>query len=148
VLAQERPSATVIASDVSEDALAVATINRDRLDLRDRLQLVRGSLLSWLREPADLIVANLPYIPTARIATLMPEVSTWEPRLALDGGPDGLDLIRALLADAPRVVKPGGTILLEMDPEQIEPARSLLPIARSSVVAFGGLDRVLRFDLP
>jgi release factor glutamine methyltransferase len=148
VLAQERPSATVVACDVSADALAVATINRDRLNLRDRLQLVRGSLLSWLRVPADLIVANLPYIPTARIATLMPEVSTWEPRLALDGGPDGLDLIRELLADVPRVVKPGGTILLEMDPEQIETARRMLPFARSSIVAFGGLDRLLRFDLP
>jgi release factor glutamine methyltransferase len=148
VLAQERPSATVVACDVSADALAVAATNRARLNLQDRVHLVRGSLLSWLNQPADLVVANLPYIPTARISTLMPEVSNWEPRLALDGGPDGLDLIRALLADAPRVVKPGGTILLEMDPEQIEPARSLLPIARSSVVAFGGLDRVLRFDLP
>jgi hypothetical protein len=59
-----------------------------------------------------------------------------------------LDLIRALLADAPRVVRPGGTILLEMDPEQIEPARGLMPEARSTVVAFDGLDRVLRLDLP
>ncbi len=99
-LALEAPAARVVACDVSADALTVAALNRDRLDLRDRLALVRGSLLSWLREPADLVLANLPYIPSARVPTLMPEVSDWEPHLALDGGPDGLDLIRALLADA------------------------------------------------
>jgi release factor glutamine methyltransferase len=147
-LAQEMAWARVVACDVSADALAVAAINRDRLGLRDRLALVRGSLLSWLHEPADLIVANLPYIPSARVPTLMPEVSNWEPHLALDGGPDGLDLIRELLADAPRIVRTGGTILLEMDPEQIEPARALLPDAVSKVTAFDGLARVLHFDLP
>jgi release factor glutamine methyltransferase len=148
VLAQELKDATVVGCDVSADALTVAAINRARLGLRDRLHLVQGSLLSWLRRPADLIVANLPYIPTARIPTLMPEVSEWEPKLALDGGADGLDLIRALLDDAPRVVKPGGTILLEMDPDQIEPARALMPDARYRVVSFDGLERVLRLDLP
>jgi release factor glutamine methyltransferase len=109
---------------------------------------VRGSLLSWLQQPADLVVANLPYIPTGRIPTLMPEVADWEPRLALDGGPDGLDLIRDLLADARRIVRPGGTILLELDPEQVAPARALLPNANAQVIHdLAGLDRVLRLDL-
>lgn len=148
-LALEAPGARVVACDLSDDALAVAAGNRDRLGLRDRLPMVRGSLLSWLREPADLVVANLPYIPAARVPTLMPEVSDWEPHLALDGGPDGLDLIRDLLADAQRVVRPGGTILLELDPEQMAPARALLPAARATVIPdLAGLDRVLRFDLP
>lgn len=148
-LARDLPWATVVASDLSADALAVAAQNRDRLGLHDRLQLVRGSLLSWLRHPADLVVANLPYLPTARIPSLMAEVAEWEPHVALDGGADGLDLIRQLLDDAQRFVSPGGTILLEMDPEQIATARALLPGARSRVVQdLAGLDRVLRLDLP
>jgi release factor glutamine methyltransferase len=152
-VALEAPAARVIACDVSPNALAVAVVNRDRLGLSDRLPLVRGSLLSWLGQPADLILANLPYIPSARVPTLMPEVSNWEPHLALDGGDDGLDLVRALLADAPRMVRPGGTILLELDPAQMAPASSwmtgLLPGTRSSVVQdLAGLDRVLRLDLP
>lgn len=148
-LTSEMPWARVVASDISAEALAVAAQNRDRLGLYGRLQLVRGSLLSWLREPADLVVANLPYLPTARIPTLMAEVADWEPRVALDGGDDGLDLIRKLLADARRVMRPGGTMLLEMDPEQIAPTRALLPAATSRVIQdVAGLDRVLRLDLP
>ena len=148
-LALEAPDARVIGCDVSADALSVAAINRERLGLCGRLVLVRGSLLDWLGQPADLVVANLPYIPRARVPTLMPEVAHWEPHLALDGGPDGLALIRQLLADARRAVRPGGTILLEMDPEQIGPARALLPNASARVTRdLAGLDRVLRLDLP
>jgi release factor glutamine methyltransferase len=148
-LALEAPAARVVACDVSVDALVVAAANRDRLGLGQRLALVRGGLLSWLREPADLVVANLPYIPAARVPTLMPEVALWEPHLALDGGDDGLDLVRVLLADAPRIVRPGGTILLELDPEQMAPARVLLPDARATVIPdLAGLDRVLRLELP
>src|SRR5262249_55613846 len=106
-IAVEAPAARIVACDVSPDALAVAAANptRARLGFSERLPLVRGSLLSWLREPADLVLANLPYIPSARVPTLMAEVSEWEPHLALDGGADGLDLVRDLLADAPRVVR-------------------------------------------
>jgi release factor glutamine methyltransferase len=148
-VALEAPAAAVVACDLSADALKVASINRMRLGLRERLPLVRGSLLTWLHRPADLVLANLPYIPSARIPTLMPEVAAWEPHLALDGGSDGLDLIRTLLEDAPRVLRPGGTILLELDPEQVEPARALLPGAASRVIRdLAGLDRVLRLDLP
>jgi release factor glutamine methyltransferase len=148
-LALEAPAATVVACDVSADALAVAAQNRARLGLERHLRLVRGSLLDWLGAPADLVVANLPYIPSDRIATLMPEVADWEPRLALDGGPDGLDLIRRLLADAQRVVRPGRTILLELDPEQAEPARALLPNANGRIIEdLAGLDRFVRLDIP
>jgi release factor glutamine methyltransferase len=148
-VALEAPAARVVACDVSPDALAVAAANRDRLGLAERLPLVRGSLLSWLREPADLVLANLPYIPSTRVPALMPEVSAWEPHLALDGGADGLDLVRLLLADVPRIVRPGGSILLELDPEQMAPAAALLPGATSTVIPdLAGLDRVLRLDLP
>lgn len=148
-LALEAPHTTVIACDVSPDALAVAAANRDRLGLAGRLPLVRGSQLSWLGRPADLALANLPYLPTGRLPVLMPEVRDWEPHLALDGGVDGLDLIAELLADAHRSVRSGGTILLELDPEQVEPARALLPDAEASVIRdLAGLDRILRLDLP
>jgi release factor glutamine methyltransferase len=148
-LALEAPCTRVAACDVSAAALAVAAQNRDRLGLRDTLSLVRGDLLSWLRAPADLVVANLPYLPASRIPTLMADVRDWEPHLALDGGPDGLDLVRRLLADARRAVRPGGTILLELDPEQMAPAAALLPEAASRAIPdLAGLDRVLRLDVP
>jgi release factor glutamine methyltransferase len=148
-LALEAPDCCVVGSDVSVEAMAVAAHNRRRLGLDGRLALVRGGLLDWLGEPADLVVANLPYIPLSRIRSLMPEVSQWEPHLALDGGRDGADLIRALLADAGRVVRPGGTILLELDPEQIEAVCAALPEATPSVIRdLAGLERVLRLDLP
>ena len=148
-LALEVRSATVVGCDVSGEALSVAAMNCRRLKLGRRLGLVQGHLLTWLRQPADLVVANLPYIPSGRVPTLMPEVADWEPHLALDGGPDGLDLVRALLADAARAVRPGGTMLLELDPEQMAPARKLIPGARCRVIQdLAGLDRVLRLDLP
>jgi release factor glutamine methyltransferase len=148
-LALEAPHATVVACDVSHDALDVAAANRARLDAASNLALVRGSLLSWLGRPADLVLANLPYLPTGRIPVLMPDVRDWEPHLALDGGSDGLDLVARLLADAARTVRPGGTILLELDPEQVEPARALLPHAKFQVIQdLAGLDRILRLDLP
>jgi release factor glutamine methyltransferase len=148
-LALEAPQATVVACDVSLDALAVAAANRDRLGLTGRLTLVRGSLLSWLGQPAELVLANLPYLPTGRLPELMPEVRDWEPALALDGGAHGLDLIALLLADAQRTVRPGGTILLELDPEQMEAARALLPHATAYMIQdLAGLDRILRLDLP
>jgi len=148
-LALERPDWRVVASDVSADALAVAAINRQRLGLDGRVGLVRGSLLDWLGEPADIVMANLPYIPSHRVPELMPEVSRWEPTLALDGGLDGAELMRRLLMDAPRTVKPGGTILLELDPGQPDALREIVPGCRCQVFAdLAGLDRVLRIDLP
>jgi release factor glutamine methyltransferase len=148
-LALERPTWRIVASDLSADALAVAAINRQRLGLDGRLPLVRGSLLDWLGEPANLVVANLPYIPSDRVPNLMPEVSRWEPALALDGGADGTDLMRRMLVDAQRIVRPGGTILLELDPEQVMSLTCVIPGASCRAIRdLAGLDRVLRIDLP
>jgi release factor glutamine methyltransferase len=106
----------IIASDVSAAALDVARANRERHGLTDRVTLVAGSLLGWLHEPVDLILANLPYLTPTQIAA-NPQLAA-EPRLALDGGAAGLDLIRRLLADAPRVLASAGAIALEIDPDQ------------------------------
>jgi release factor glutamine methyltransferase len=106
----------IIASDISPVAISIAARNRMRLDGHHRIALVQGSLISWLRGPVDLVIANLPYLRPAQIAE-NPSLAA-EPRLALDGGPDGLDLIRRLLDDAPRVLAPGGAIGLEIDPSQ------------------------------
>jgi len=96
----------------------------------------------------DLIVANLPYVPTDRIVTLAPEIACFEPRQAMDGGRDGLDLIRRLLAQTPDYLNAGGVILLEMDPEQMDVATSYALQVHPAASAYrvkdlGGLDRIL-----
>ncbi len=145
-LARHLPAARVYALDVSEQALAVAGCNVKVHTVADRVILRGGNLLEPLQEPVDLIVANLPYIPSGRIATLQPEVQR-EPLLALDGGPGGLDCIRALLAQAPGKLKDRGAILLELDPEQspvVEAlAREYFPGAKTNVTKdLAGHDRV------
>jgi release factor glutamine methyltransferase len=110
---------TITGIDVSPDALRVAERNRANLGLEHRVALREGHLLQGEDVPFDLILANLPYLRPEQVdgnANLAAE-----PRLALDGGADGLDLVRELLADAPRVLAPGGAIGLEIDPSQ-EPA--------------------------
>jgi len=108
----------LVASDVSPDALAVAIENAVAHGVADRIELVVGDLLDIPdRAPVDLLLANLPYIPTEVVPTLAPEVRA-EPLLALDGGLDGMDLLRRLLAGLPDVMLPGGTALLEMGADQ------------------------------
>jgi release factor glutamine methyltransferase len=112
-LAREIPSARIVATDVSAAALAIAGRNARRLGVIERVRFVRTSLLDGIAGPAALVVSNPPYIPAADIDGLAPEVRDWEPRQALDGGPDGLDVIRALLAAVPAVLAPGGWFIME-----------------------------------
>jgi release factor glutamine methyltransferase len=148
-VATHAPAARVIGVDVSGEALEVARTNHAALDLTSHVNFVRADLLGWLRRPVDLVLANLPYLPTERIPDLMPEVARYEPRAALDGGADGLDLVRRLLGEVACLVRPGGSILLELDPEQVEPARALLPAWAGTVLAdLAGDARVLRLDAP
>ena len=123
-LAIHLPAARIYAVDISEPALDVAAYNIRAHAVHDRVRLGHGDLLEPLPEPVDLIVANLPYIPTERIPTLQPEVQR-EPSMALDGGPDGLDLVRRLLSQAPAKLNSPGMILLELDPEQFPAVESL-----------------------
>jgi release factor glutamine methyltransferase len=112
-LARELPSACVVASDRAADALDAAGANLARL--APGVARVRASLAHGFRAGAfDLVVANLPYCRTGELARLAPEVRDWEPRTALDGGPDGLDVIRALVATAPDALAAGGWLVLEV----------------------------------
>lgn len=113
-LAHELPHARVVATDVSADALEVAAHNASVHGVDQRVSFRLGDLTAALAgaAPFDLLVANLPYIRSAEIATLDREVRT-EPRLALDGGADGLDLVRRLIGGAPAHIAPGGAIALE-----------------------------------
>jgi release factor glutamine methyltransferase len=112
-LARERPEISVFASDLSAKALAVAQGNAERLGLA--VTFVEGDLLAPLfpHGPFDLVAANLPYVPTAEIPNLAPEVRA-EPLEALDGGPDGLDLLRRLITGVSSVLLPGGSVVLEV----------------------------------
>jgi release factor glutamine methyltransferase len=111
-LAHERRDVMVTAIDVSRDAAAVARKNAEALGLR--VSVVVGDLGSAIADGSmDLVVANLPYVPDPVIRELTPEVTEHEPRLALMGGPDGLDAIRRLVTETRRVLRPGGVIALE-----------------------------------
>ena len=148
-LARHLPAARVWALDVSRAALGVARRNAARYDLGERIHCVQADLLGPLlgaRGAFDLIAANLPYVPTSALEAL--PVSRREPRLALDGGPDGLAVIRRLLAQVPRVLAADGLLLLEIEATQGERAAALaaaaLPGARVTVHAdYAGHDRVI-----
>lgn len=123
-LASERPDAIIRAVDASPHALNVAAQNAKTLDLT--VEFLRGNLLAGIDGPLDLVVSNPPYIPSADVDQLMPEVVRHEPRLALDGGPDGLVLIRALVDQAATRLVPGGALALEIGFDQGPAVRALL----------------------
>jgi release factor glutamine methyltransferase len=113
----ERPAARGLGVDVSEEAIAVARENAANLGLAGRAALMRGDWTSGLDDGQfDLVVSNPPYIPSEEIDTLAPEVRDHEPRLALDGGPDGLDAYRELAPQILRVLAPGGRFAVEVGP--------------------------------
>ncbi|KQY28861.1 protein-(glutamine-N5) methyltransferase, release factor-specific [Caulobacter sp. Root1455] len=122
----ERPAAKGLGVDVSEEALAVARENAANLDLAGRVALLRGDWTNGLGDDSfDLVVSNPPYIATHVIETLEPEVRDHEPRLALDGGPDGLDAYRFLAGEILRVLKPGAMFAVEIGYDQSEDVETL-----------------------
>jgi release factor glutamine methyltransferase len=112
-LALERPGLEVVAIDLSADTLALARENAYVYEVDGRIVWLQTDLLSGVDADFDFLVANLPYIPTAEIAKLSREVQH-DPRIALDGGEDGLEVIRRLAEQAPPRLKPGGSIFLEI----------------------------------
>lgn len=144
----ERPGAKGVGTDVSEEALAVARDNAANLGLKDRVALLRTPWADGLADAGfDLVVSNPPYIRSAEIETLDPEVREHDPRLALDGGPDGLDAYRALAPEILRVLKPGGLFLVEIGWDQAGDVRSLFEAAGAQEIEvvqdLGARDRVV-----
>ncbi|MBI3081095.1 MAG: peptide chain release factor N(5)-glutamine methyltransferase [candidate division NC10 bacterium] len=130
-LAVELREARVFAVDVSPEALAVAVENARRFGVDRRITFLQGNwtaplFAAGLAGRLHALVANPPYIPTAELGALDPEIVRFEPRLALDGGPDGLACHRELAASAPRLLRPGGWLALEVGAGQGEAVGALL----------------------
>lgn len=127
-LAAELPQAGVTAVDRSREALTVARENVRRHGVEARVDLVLGDLVEFLAAPAefDAIVSNPPYVPTVEWEQLPLDIKSYEPRLALDGGPDGLDVIRRLIPAASRHLRPGGLLALEVGQGQAEAVKQLI----------------------
>ena len=148
-LLTEYSDVTATAVDVSPQALEMARYNARRHGVLDRFTALEGSWFDPLEPGArfDLITSNPPYIETAEIATLMPEVREHDPRLALDGGPDGLAAYRAIAAEAGLFLRPGGALLLEIGSGQAGAVSDILVGAGFQEVEvlqdLAGLDRVI-----
>jgi release factor glutamine methyltransferase len=126
----ERPAAKGLGVDISEEALAVARENAANLGLAGRTALLRGDWTWGLGdETFDLVVSNPPYIASEVIEGLDPEVRDHEPRLALEGGPDGLAAYRILAPEILRVLRPGGRFAVEIGYDQKEAVEALFRAA-------------------
>jgi len=150
-LAHERPDAEVTGCDISPEALTWARRNAHNLGLQERVRWLQGDL--W--EPVaagsgffDVITANPPYVTTAEMAELPPEVGQFEPRLALEGGEDGLDIVRSIIAGAGAHLRPLGWLLVELGAGQAAQAARLAQASGafaevSLVKDLAGIERVL-----
>lgn len=146
-IAGSRPGVRLFATDVSDIALDVTRENVAAIELSQRVAVLRGPLLEPIPpgRPIDIVVSNPPYIPSADIDTLMPEVRDYEPRLALDGGADGLDVYRALIPAAARRARQA--VLVEIGHDQGQDVMTLFREAGLHNVQvikdLGGRDRVV-----
>src|SRR5262249_14002749 len=125
-LLRELPAAFGVGTDRDASALAVARDNAQRLGLAARAGFVACDFAAALASTCDVVVSNPPYIPTQDIAALAADVRDHDPRVALDGGPDGLAAYRAIAADVARFLAPGGWLAVEIGPGQGEPVSALL----------------------
>ena len=142
-VAKNCKSAKVMATDISPAALAIARENAERHQVSDRLSFIESDLFAKI--PADrkfdVIASNPPYVPSSEIDQLDAEVAKHEPRLALDGGPDGLSVLKRIIEVAPKFAAPGALLLLEFTPEQAAALEAI-------VSAHGGYEQVsIRKDL-
>ncbi len=150
-LAHSLPNLHLLATDISAAALQVARVNIHRYHLEENIHLIQADLLAPIGRPHDLVVANLPYIPTSTLHRL--PVYNHEPEMALNGGVDGLDLIRQMLHQARSRLAMGGAILAEIEAGQAEGVRAdaqgVFPEAEIRVLRdLAGLDRMVVIQLP
>jgi release factor glutamine methyltransferase len=122
-LAKSKQELRIIATDISPKVLVVAHKNALKHNVQDQILFLKRDLLRGISEKIDLIIANLPYIPTEKLKSLNVYMS--EPTIALDGGSDGLQYIKEVLRNAGKLLKPGGAILLELDEDCSSAALSL-----------------------
>jgi release factor glutamine methyltransferase len=151
-VAKHWAAARYFAVDRSQGALEIARLNARRPRLAGRIEFLLGDLMAPLPVPADVVAANLPYVTTADWEQLPPEIRLHEPREALDGGADGLDVIRRLIATAPARLSSDGVLLIEIGRGQADPVLSLLadsfPAGRRYLLAdLAGIERVAVVDL-
>lgn len=143
-----RPNAFGFGLDRAPQAAATARENARALGLVRRAAFLAGDWAAAIGARFDLVVANPPYVRAGDIAFLAPEVARHDPRLALDGGEDGLDAYRALFSDLPRLMAPGGAALFEIGHDQAEAARALAEAAGfapgPALADLVGHDRLLR----
>ncbi len=139
-IAHTLPDATVYATDVQRDTLDLARENAIRHDVAGRIHFIPGDVDDWaaplLRATSikfDAVFSNPPYIPREEIARLQPEIRDWEPRPALDGGPDGLDCYRRIATQSGALLKPDGFLMVELGAGQDEAVRAIFTAAGWSV---------------
>jgi release factor glutamine methyltransferase len=151
-LLSELPNASGIGVDILPGAVAEARRNAAALGLARRARFLAGDWGAGLAGPVSMIISNPPYIESEAIAALAPEVALWEPRIALDGGPDGVAAYRRLAADIARLLRPSGLAVLEIGAGQgpavtgIIVAAGLQPVAAQADLS--GLERALVFRTP
>jgi release factor glutamine methyltransferase len=150
-LAKELSQAKVWATDISPEALAVARENARHNGVAEQVRFLQGDLFLPIvgeKDDFNLIVANPPYIAQSELAVLQPEVRGWEPPLALDGGPDGLDFYRRLLHEGPIYLRAGGWLVMEIGHGQGEAVLRLAQERRDlsacrCIADYAGRERVI-----
>jgi release factor glutamine methyltransferase len=152
-LLSELPAATGVATDISVDALKVAEGNARLLDFGERAIFVACNFTDALRGPFDLVVSNPPYISSKEIPTLGPEVRNHDPRIALDGGEDGLAAYRAIADDALRLLTSRGRLVTELGQSQAEPVSAIMRAAGLTIETpirrdLAGINRALCATAP
>jgi len=152
-LLSEFENAVGTGTDISEEAIAVARGNADQLGFKERTQFHACDFAAALEGPFDLIVSNPPYISSSEIESLDPEVRDFDPRLALDGGADGLAAYRAIAADARRLLAPAGRLMVELGQGQEDAVSALFTAAGLTVLGparkdLNGIGRALAASAP
>jgi release factor glutamine methyltransferase len=150
-LLSECPEASGVGSDISADALGTARSNAERNGLQARFEIIQSNWFENIQGSFHAIVSNPPYIASKVIPNLAPEVTNFDPAIALDGGLDGLDAYKTIAKDAARFMKPNGVIGLEIGYDQRNDVEAIFGEwgfqLREAVKDYGHNDRVLVFVL-